>query len=201
MKKVRTALSSFSIAVFAVMIFTSGCSNLFSGNNGNGGNNGNAVSLPDDTSALIAQADAGCPCELPENETSPLYALSESDKSALAEYKTRLQDKLLDSRDSRLQQALSYQTLYQKARNESDKTAEEYMKTALGRIDENKGTMSIEGLNEMRVVLTANIDELNYIVSEFEEELDPVFYAFSGAELKLLIQARKLVIDEIASRQ
>jgi hypothetical protein len=146
-------------------------------------------------------AQEGCPCDLPQDESDPKYSLSAADQSALTEYRAVLAEKLLDSRESRLAQALAYQDLYLKGRTESDATAESYMMKTLEKINAAREGISLDGLNEMRTVLTTNIDEVNSILVDFKKELDPVFYAFTGAELKILIRARKMVIDEIASRQ
>jgi hypothetical protein len=194
MKNQYLASWIFCALVISAAALTGGCSSMF-------GDDAGSASLPKDTQELITKAEEGCPCDLPANETNQAYVLSAADQTALTEYKTVLKEKLLDSRESRLKQALSYQELYLKARSESDKTAEEYMEQTLDKINDTKGDVSPEGLNEMRAVLTTNIDEVNSILVDFKDELDPTYYAFTGAELKILIQARKLVIDEIASRQ
>jgi len=71
---------------------------------------------------------------------------------------------------------------------------------ALEKKGEHNEKIPTQGLEDMRKVLVANIDEVSSLLVDFQNELDPVFFEFMRAELKVLIQVRKSVIDELEKR-
>ncbi|GEM_PF-1581750 len=160
----------------------------------------NAASLPEETSALIQKADAGCPCTMPDYEDDEKYMVSDAEETSRDEYTARIEEQGLDTMEKRRAQVMKYQEMFLKARSETGKPAEQYLMNALEKKGELNEKIPTQGLEDMRKVLVANIDEVSSLLVDFQNELDPVFFEFMRAELKVLIQVRKSVIDELEKR-
>ena len=149
---------------------------------------------------FLLNVEDGCPCSLPENETDPRYVISTEESNALTEHEVILNEKNLNSQEKRKEHAQYYQKLHLNAYSNVAKPAERYLVNGLNNMNDNLETIPIERLRIMRKIIICNIDEKKYILDNLQYELDPRFYAFTQAEMKLMIQIRKAIINEIASR-
>jgi len=137
---------------------------------------------------------------MPDYEDDEKYMVSDAEETSRDEYTARIEEQGLDTMEKRRAQVMKYQEMFLKARSETGKPAEQYLMNALEKKGEHNEKIPTQGLEDMRKVLVANIDEVSSLLVDFQNELDPVFFEFMRAELKVLIQVRKSVIDELEKR-
>ncbi len=135
------------------------------------------------------------PCKLPEEDIST-YQLSteeiaarnlhleEMRKEGLTDYATEIHY---------LTQGLK--ELYTKARTEANQTPESYLIPVIKEMGADISNLSSEMRLNSRSVLSIQIKNRNFILKNFYKEFDNEFLKFLKAELKVLIQYRREIIN------
>ncbi|MCU0847543.1 MAG: hypothetical protein MUD12_06615 [Spirochaetes bacterium] len=149
---------------------------------------------------FIKKSDEACPCLLPEKETEFKYIISSDEKKAIEQYKTKIKNEGLDAPDREKQRAIELQQKHFDAYTKTGIPAERYMLRMLAEKEINNENSTKDTLLLLRSITSLKIIELDQMINKTQEELDPVFFEFSMAELKTFIQVRKSIIDELAKR-
>lgn len=160
----------------------------------------NKLAVQSEMNNFIQVAQKGCPCLLPQDETDPKYILSTNESEALVEYNQTLAENSLNTLEKRKEYAHYYQNLHLTAYSKLSIPAERYLIDGMSNMSNRLTQIPIERLQAMRGVIIANIQEKKSIIDDFPYELDPRFYSFTQAELNMMIQIRKAIIDEISIR-
>ncbi len=146
------------------------------------------------------KVEAGCPCVMPDMETDVKYMLSNDELDIIDKYHRMLEEKDLNDHAMRKEYALLGQNIYTKAHSDADNPVENYMIDILDNIQDHILPVSTDGLKSMRNILTLNIIDLNTVINNFNTEFNSQYHEFIKAELKMLIQIRRAVIDELEKR-
>ncbi len=148
-------------------------------------------------------ADSICnpyPCVTPQNETDSRYVIRGDEITALQRHKQQMQDGGLDSIAARLEKFKFFQKDYFTAFSFNGISAEDYMKDSIDFMDFYIQDTPTELLIPSILDLCVTIDNRNKALVEHKSELDIQYLRFLEIELKVLIQIRRSMIDELSKR-
>jgi hypothetical protein len=137
------------------------------------------------------------PCKLPEEDIS-VYHLSHDEIKARVEHELEMKKEGLGDYATEIHYLTQgLKELYFKARAEANETPESYLLPVIRERKEDIQSLSLEMKNKSRAVLSIQIKNRDFILKNFYKEFDNEFLKFLKAELKVLIQYRRDIIDRM----
>jgi hypothetical protein len=149
------------------------------------------------------KADSSCnpyPCVIPQNETDSRYILRADEITALQRHKQQMQASGLDSIPERLDKFKFIQKDYFTAFSVNGISAEDYLNESIDLMQDYIQDTPTELLIPSILDLSVTLDNRNRAITEHRNELDIQYLRFLEIELKVLIQIRRSMLDEIPKR-
>ncbi len=139
------------------------------------------------------------PCKMPEEE-SATYRIRDIERIAWNEY---LQDRTnagMETETEKLKLYREFEKSYIHSYRVTGISAEEYMMDSIEYVDSYMYVTPTEFIDSYIQTLYVDIKNRERSLNDFKNELDPNYLSFVESELKALIQFRRIMINEKASR-
>lgn len=155
--------------------------------------------MKSDMNEFYSLADNICvpyPCVIPEEDIS-IYQLSAEEIQARNDHISELGKEGLYYRTAIFEMTQMLKQLHQDSYVETGKSAETYLLAATKERIQDISGLSPEMLLKSRQILSIQIKNRRFILSQYKNEFDTDFLKFTQAELNLLIQYRREIINRM----
>lgn len=155
------------------------------------------VTMKSEMNSFYSLADSICnpnPCVIPEEDIST-YQLSPEEVQARNDHNQYIKDQGSSYRTAIYDMTQMLKQLHQDSFVETGKSAESFLLGTIRNRQEDIANQENEMLNRSRQILAIQIKNRKLILAEYRNEFDSDFLRFLEAELKLLIQMRRDIIQ------
>ncbi|HMV41859.1 MAG TPA: hypothetical protein PK079_10830 [Leptospiraceae bacterium] len=157
------------------------------------------ATMKSEMNEFYSLADRICnpsPCVIPEEDIGK-YQLSTEEIQARAYHISELAKDGLDYRTAIFEMTQMLKKLHQDSYIETGNSAETYLLSVTKEMIQDISGLSPEMLLKSRQILSIQIKNRKFILSQFKNEFDTDFLKFTQAELNLLIQYRREIINRM----